>query len=364
MPFELIRNDIVKMKVDAVVNAANSGLRPGGGVCGAIFSAAGYNRLHQACRAIGHCDVGGAVITPGFDLPARYVIHAVGPIWQGGHHNEPQLLRNAYLNSLKLAKENGCESIAFPLISSGIYGYPKEEAFRVAVTAIQDFLLENDMKVYLILFGSGAVAVGEKVFSRIQSYIDDHYVEERYSLRENDRRRQYAEQLEEQESIFAESSYESAPLPPVSAPEKPAHKAAPDEEADPFECIFKIFEKRSLDDLLSHMDDSFSTMLLHLIDKKGMTDVEVYKRANIDRKLFSKLRKDSYNPSKQTAVALCIALRLNLDEAKDLLGRAGYAFSPSNKADVIVQYFIENEIYDILTVNEALFAFDQKLLGA
>lgn len=343
MPFTIVRNDITKMPVDAIVNAANSALAPGGGVCGAIFAAAGYDELDRACRKIGHCDVGQAVITPGFALSAKHVIHTVGPIWRGGGQNEAQLLHSAYRSSLLLAEKNGCTSIAFPLISSGIYGYPKAEALRIAVNAISDFLLEHEMQVYLVLFDRSALVLSEKVFHGIQTYIDDHYVKQ-FNM---DRRCEteavfYAEQLEAQEML---SEPQVRP-----APEKTKKSSQ---------------QKRSLKELLFHLDESFSQMLLRLIDEKRMTDVETYKRANLDRKLFSKIRKDAgYNPSKQTAIALAIALRLNLDETRDLLAKAGYALSHSNKFDVIIEYFIEEGIYDIYEINEALFAFDQKLLGA
>lgn len=340
MPFEIVRNDITKMSVDAIVNAANSGLALGGGVCGAIFAAAGYDRLEKACRAIGHCDVGQAVITDGFDLPARFVIHAVGPIWRGGEQNEAALLRSCYLSALHLAEKQGCQSIAFPLISSGIYGYPKTEALRIAVSAIGEFLLSHEMQVYLAIFDRSVLVLSERLYANIQSYIDDHYVDiHRFDRRRNTESIFHAQQLAEQDALAA----------PMSA-----SVAAP--QATP--------KKRSLKDLLGHLDESFSKMLLRLIDEKGMTDVEVYKRANIDRKLFSKIRKDGYNPSKQTAIALAIALRLNLDETKDLLGKAGYSLSHSSKFDVIIEYFIEEGVYDIYEINEALFAFDQRLLGA
>ena len=340
MPFEIVRNDITKMSVDAIVNAANSALAPGGGVCGAIFAAAGYDQLDRACRAIGHCDVGQAVITNGFHLPAKYVIHAVGPIWRGGGQNEAALLKSCYISSLRLAEENGCQSIAFPLISSGIYGYPKAEALKIAVSAIGEFLLEHEMQVYLAIFDRNALLLSEKLYSNLQSYIDDHYVDaHRFDRRFQTESVSYVRQLAEQDAMAA----------PMAA-SMPAPEAKP--------------KKRSLKDLLGHLDESFSRMLLRLIDEKGMTDVEVYKRANIDRKLFSKIRKDGYNPSKQTAIALAIALRLNLDETKDLLGKAGYSLSHSSKFDVIIEYFIEEGVYDIYEINEALFAFDQRLLGA
>ena len=333
MPFSLVRNDIVNMRVDAIVNAANSSLAPGGGVCGAIFAAAGRTALDKACRAIGHCDVGSAVITPGFDLPARYVIHAVGPIWQGGTRGEAALLQSCYTRALHLAQENGCESIAFPLISSGIFGYPKPQALRVAINAIEEFLLKYEMQVYLVIFDRAALLISERLYENIQRYIDDRYVELRAFPRQAAEALPHARQRAEQADL------------PLAAP-----CATPG--------------KRSLDDLLGHLDESFSRMLLRLIDEKGMTDVEVYKRANLDRKLFSKIRKEGYNPSKQTALALAIALRLNLDETKDLLGRAGYALSHSNKFDIIIEYFIEEGVYDIFEINEALFAFEQRLLGA
>lgn len=333
MPFSLVRNDIVNMRVDAIVNAANSSLAPGGGVCGAIFAAAGRTALKKACRAIGHCDVGSAVITPGFNLPARYVIHAVGPIWQGGTRGEADLLHSCYTRALHLARENGCESIAFPLISSGIFGYPKPQALRVAINAIEEFLLKYEMQVYLVIFDRAALLISERLYENIQRYIDDRYVELRAFPRQAAEALPHARQRAEQADL------------PLAAP-----CATPG--------------KRSLDDLLGHLDESFSRMLLRLIDEKGMTDVEVYKRANLDRKLFSKIRKEGYNPSKQTALALAIALRLNLDETKDLLGRAGYALSHSNKFDIIIEYFIEEGVYDIFEINEALFAFEQRLLGA
>lgn len=368
MPLELIRNDIVKMQVDAVVNAANSSLAPGGGVCGAIFSAAGYEKLDKACRKIGHCDVGQAVMTPGFALPAKYIIHTVGPIWRGGMKNEAGLLRSCYLSSLRLAEERRCQSIAFPLISSGIYGYPKEEAFRIAVTAIEDFLMEHDIKVYLIVFGQSSFILGKKLFSNIKAYIDDHYVDSHnYDRRTQTELLVQQRQIAEQEEDFAASTgfapFDDSFEQPVFgvAPSASVSECAP---AAPAPASAPASKKRSLKDLLFHLDESFSKMLFRLIDEKGMTDVEVYKRANIDRKLFSKIRKDSYNPSKQTAIALAIALQLNLDETKDLLGRAGYALSPSHKSDVIIEYFITEGIYNIFEINEALFAFDQKLLGA
>ncbi len=397
MPFMMVRNDITKMQVDAIVNAANSSLSPGGGVCGAIFRKAGYLRLVLACQAIGHCDVGQAVITDGFALPARHIIHAVGPIWQGGAQNEAALLRACYTNALLLAEKSDCQSVAFPLISSGIYGYPKEEALQVATSAIETFLQEHEMTVYLVIFDQELLTIGEVRYGDIQKYIDDHYVDT-YERAYNTGRNEPAQgiQLREQESQFLvpleESIQEDAPMEDRAAPPQPLSrtsspgkgrkadrgqkKAGPpaptapsqvtDKAARPSDALFAAMPSagtaRSLSNL--SLDESFSTMLFRLIDEKGMTDVEVYKRANMDRKLFSKLRRPDYSPSKQTVIALAVALRLNLDETKDLLGRAGYALSHSIRFDVIIEYFIVKQEYDIFVINEGLFYYDQRLLGA
>lgn len=338
MPLEIIRNDITKMPVDAIVNAANTALKMGGGVCGAIFSAAGADKLQLACDGIGRCNVGEAVITRGYDLPARYVIHAVGPIWHGGGDGEAHLLHSCYVNSLMLALRNKCKSIAFPLIASGIYGYPKGQAIRIAVSAISEFLVNHEITVYLVVYDKKAFVLSEKLFSAIEKYIDDNYVEEHQNTRSRNTE-VYESQLEYIQKDYL--SYEACtPMPTAN-------------------------RKRKLEDVIARLGESFSQMLLRLIDEKGMTDVETYKRANIDRKLFSKIRNgNGYNPSKVTVIAFAIALTLNLDEIHDLLNKAGYTLSHSKKFDVIIEYFIEGGNYDIYEINEALFAFDQVLLGA
>lgn len=334
MPLEIIRNDITKVHADAIVNAANSSLLGGGGVDGAIHRAAGPELLAE-CRTLGGCKTGEAKITKGYRLPARYVIHTVGPVWHGGKSNEEKLLAECYRNSLALAKEYGLESIAFPLISAGAFGYPKDEALKVAISVIGDFLMSNDMTVYVVVYDKAAFMLSEKLFSSIKQYIDDRYIEEHPSGRNS--------RLEEA-SLLRESYLEEAHLPLMEAPAKR--------------------RKRSLDEVVNHLDETFSQMLLRMIDERGMTDSQAYKRANIDRKLFSKIRNDvHYSPSKATAVAFAIALGLNLDETRDLLLKAGYALSSSSKFDIIVQYFIEEGNYNIFEINEALFAFDQKLLG-
>ena len=334
MPLQIVRNDITKMKVDAIVNAANSSLLGGGGVDGCIHRAAGPELLAE-CKTLGGCETGSAKITKGYKLPCKYVIHAVGPRWLGGNRGERDQLISCYRTSLALAKEHGCETVAFPLISSGIYGYPKDQALKVAIDTISDFLLENDMTVYIVIFDRKAYQIGEKLFSDIAAYIDDNYVDEHTDNRSEQLRRMQMLSDEPEEETFG------APLAPMAASAK------------------------TLDDALSQIDESFSEMLLRKIDEKGMTDAQCYKKANIDRKLFSKIRSDRlYKPSKPTALAFAIALELPLDETKEMLMKAGFALSHSNKFDIIIEYFIEHGNYNIFEINEALFAFDQSLLGA
>lgn len=328
MPFKIVRNDITKMKTEAIVNAANTELIMGGGVCGAIFKAAGVQELQKECDSIGKCEVGQAVITKGYNLPAKYIIHTVGPIWRGGKQNEDKLLHSAYTSSLNLALEHDIKSISFPLISSGIYGYPKDKALRIAINAIGEFLLKHDMDVYLVVYGKDTVLLSEKLFSKIEKYIDDNYIQETHRT---------LEAYELQDSVYENAMEYKRPISK---------------------------KKRNIEDVLEQIDETFSDMLLRLIDEKKMTDVEAYKSANIDRRLFSKIRSDkNYNPSKATAIAFAIALKLNLDETRDLLRRAGYALSPSSEFDLIIRFFIEEENYDIYEINEALFSFNEKLLG-
>ena len=308
MPLQIVRNDITKMKVDAIVNAANSSLLGGGGVDGCIHRAAGPELLAE-CEMLNGCKTGSAKITKGYKLPCKYVIHAVGPRWYGGQYGEHDKLVSCYQTALTLAKEHGCESIAFPLISSGIFGYPKDAALKVAIDTISS-----------------------KLFADINAYIDDRYVEEH--------RDSYAERISRLHSLAAE---ESCPIP-----------AAP-----------MVAKAASLDDALKQIDESFSEMLLRKIDECGMTDAECYKKANIDRKLFSKIRTDKlYRPSKPTVIAFALALELPLDELKDMLSKAGFALSHSSKFDIIVEYFVERGNYNVFEINEALFAFDQSLIGA
>ena len=322
-----------KMNVDAIVNAANESLLGGGGVDGAIHAAAGPGLLNE-CRGLGGCKTGSAKITGAYDLPCKYIIHTVGPIWQGGKYHEKTLLESCYQTSLELAKEHQCESIAFPLISSGIYGYPKDQALKVAMDTIREFLFENEMEVYLVIFDKTAYQISEKLFKDITEYIDDNYVEEHLDCRKEMRRNKWC---------------------------KPCYPKARVNTC----ASMSLFCEEDLDSMIGRMDESFAEMLLRKIDENGMTDAECYKKANIDRKLFSKIRSNpGYKPSKPTVIAFAIALELELKETEDMLRKAGFALSNSNKFDIIIQYFINKRNYNIYEINEALFAFDQNLLGA
>lgn len=367
MPLHIVRNNIVSMKVDAIVNAANTGLRMGGGVCGAIFQAAGAAQLQAACNQIGGCPTGSAVLTDGFCLPAKYVIHAVGPVWQDGHHNEQQLLVSAYRRSLELAAEHRCESVAFPLISSGIYGYPKDQALDVAVATIRDFLLEQgeeELEVYLVVFDRQSFRLSRNLSEKVESFIDQHYVDQHLDSKRSRRRLSEAE--------FWRN--EPAAIAPVPMAEESAALSSQPEKEDRFESLLQIFKPREPDKAATEVDfdryirrrleETFSEKLLRLIDERGRTDVQVYRRANIDRKHFSKIRSNpAYQPKKQTVLAFAVALELDLEETRDLLRSAGYALSHSSKFDLIVECFIRNRNYDTFQLNEVLFAYDQPLLG-
>ncbi len=483
MSFIMIREDITKIKVDAVVNAANTGLLMGGGVCGAIFAAAGPQKLRRACSRLAPIRVGEAAVTPGFALPAKYIIHVAGPVYRRQESGQCEReLRAAYASALRLALENGCESIAFPLISSGIYGYPKTEALRTAVSEIRRFLEKHEMAVYLAVLDKTAFAADSGLAAEVGRYLGERYIgrsevfgaalpvsakagaqrEEEESgqaqdfhagkiripekvsyeknaeipagvpleentgipekvlpegntrireevLPEKNARRPEKDLLEEnaeipegvpikqnagilrrfsrdmedggqrkeyspkdvtgkKRSLFAslrtEKGRRNVPVECSSGGRRSvAGKSSAGREA-PVPRRLKKTNPAELRELVAALDKPFSEALLHLIDERGYTDAEVYRRANLDRRLFSKIRTNSaYMPSKRTAIALAVALQLNLSETRELLARAGYALSHSQKFDVIVEYFIVNGKYDLYEINEILFQYDQPLLG-
>jgi O-acetyl-ADP-ribose deacetylase (regulator of RNase III) len=339
MPLQIVRNDITKMTVDAIVNAANNSLLGGGGVDGCIHRAAGPELLAE-CRTLGGCKTGDAKITKAYRLPCKYVIHTVGPIWNGGQFGERELLISCYRTSLALAKAQGCESLAFPLISAGVYRYPKDQALRIAIDTISEFVLQNDMMVYIVIFDKKSYQISEKLFSDVAAYIDDRYAED-YEDECVDRRRRLTAMRYEADRNMAEM------IMPCEA------------------AVGTCMEASSLDEALCQIDESFSEMLLRKIKESGMKESDCYKKANISRKLFSKIRSDKlYKPSKPTVIAFAIALELSLEETKDMLMKAGFALSHSNKSDIIIEYFIVHKNYNIFEINEALYAFDQSLIGA
>ena len=345
MPLKIIREDITKLSCDAIVNPTNVFLLPGGGTDAAIHSAAG-EELMVACKKIGYCNYGDAKITKGYALPCKYVIHTVGPQWKGGGNGERALLESCYRRSLLLADKYSCKSIAFPLISSGSLGYPKESVLRVAIEAITEFLTDNEMTVYIVVYDKDSYKISEKLFADVAAYIDDKYVEEKadpFDRVSSMRRHPDRFEREERSVPVFFSRTENTP------PKKPAQSKQ---------------SKQSLDEMLASLDESFAQMLFRLIDESGMSDVECYKRANVDKKTFSKIKcNKNYRPSKVTAISFAIALRLDLEKTNILLRTVGMSLSHSNKFDVIIEYFIVNGIYDIFEINETLFKFDQLLLG-
>lgn len=360
MPFEIVRNDITNMEVDAIVNAANPRPIIGYGVDSGIHKKAG-SQLLAARKKIGDIAFGDAAITPAFNLDAKYVIHAVSPIWQDGTKKESTLLENCYRKSLELALENKCESIAFPLLSAGNHGFPKELALQIAINVFSQFLMKHEMQIYLVVFSRNAFALSEKLFHSVQSFIDETYIQEK-SLEEygvtNKRDVRDIELLQLHEAMSrrrkAELEYNLMMNETVCESDGEYIELAPCAPSAP----------RKLEDLMKEIDESFSEGLIRLIDQKGLKDPDVYKKANIDRKFFSKIKNNKdYKPSKATCVAFAIALELNLDETRDLIGKAGYALTHSSKFDIIIEYFILEGNYNTFEINEVLFAFDQPLIG-
>ena len=354
MPLEIVRNDITKMAVDAIVNTANPKPVIGAGTDSMIHEAAGPELL-KARQTIGNIEVGHAAITPACDLNARYVIHTVGPVWLDGNHDEEMLLRSCYENSLDLAVQNGCQSVAFPLISTGNYGFPKDKALQIAISAFSTFLLEHEIQIYLVVFDRTSFKLSEKLFQSVASYIDEHYVETHkkatYGIAEENRRRRIRYQREME---ISESSSVLEEMLTVGAVEE-LRPCAP----------MAASKAMSLEDMLQQADAGFTETLLNLIDKTGKKDSEIYKKANISKQHFSKIRNNpNYKPTKPTAIALALALELNLDETRDLIGRAGYALTNSSKFDLIIQFFIGQGNYNIVEINIVLYEFDQVLLGS
>ena len=378
MAFQIVRNDITKITADAIVNTANPEPAFMAGTDAAIYQAAGAEKLLAEREKIGVIGEGEVAVTPAFDLDAKYIFHTVGPVWQGGDKGEKDTVKNCYENCLKKAVELNIGSIAFPLISTGAYGFPKADALIIATSVFSEFLADHELDITLAVFDNESFELSGRIFAGVNEYIDEHYVEDKISEEygfaaaavcgaapdteeyaidaeeapvEKQRLRGHFRGLRSKKNIFSDEARNAVEIPAEAEPVA-AMGAAP------------APKKRSLDDVMKNLTETWSESLLRRIDEKGYTDVEVYKRANVDRKLFSKIRTDKYyQPKKSTALAFVLALKLSIDEAKDFLGRAGYAFSPSSKTDRIVQYFIENEVYDIMTINLALYEHGEPLLG-
>ncbi len=361
MPFEIVRNDIVKMQVDAIVNTANPKPIIGWGCDAGIHKKAGPQLL-EARRKIGALELGEVAVTPGFELDAKYVFHAVGPVWQGGEQGEVQALRRCYDEALRLAVEYHCESIAFPLLSAGNHGVPKPIALQTAINAFSSFLMEHELHIYLVVFSKDAFALSEKLFRSVDSYIDEHYILDKtldeYGVKDKCSVRgaevaQITRELNLRRNLRRKAQLSGQQASPMAE----ARQAPP--------CYSAAAAPGDLEMLLKQTDAGFSETLLKLIDRSGKTDAEVYKRANVDRKLFSKIRNNpAYKPTKATALAFALALELNLAETKDLIGRAGHALSHSSKFDIIVEFFIQQGNYNVFELNEVLFYYDQPLIGA
>ena len=362
MPFKIVRNDITKMKTDAIVNTANEQLAVGPGCDRAVYEAAGYDELLSYRKEhIGPVEQGEVFLTPGFHLPAKYIIHAVSPLYVDGSRREEELLRSCYRKSLTLAAEMGLRSVAFPLISTGSFGYPKEEGMRIAVDEIHAFLLKSNMLVCLVVFDEKATRMGRNLYPDLEAYIDRNYVEqkneEEYGVSWH---ADILAEAEPRENAAARKPGRHGFLQSVSRKGKETARYDKFEEKVPLQAPAPLVDEdsaieemeRKLAERMEHMADTFPQYLLYLISEKGMENSEVYKRAIVDKKVFSKIKKNpNYHPQKLTALCLCIGAKLNLDESKDLLARAGYALSPCDKTDIIFSYFIENEIYDMIELD-------------
>ena len=437
MPFQIIRNDITQVKADVIVNTANPKPVIGSGTDHAIYAAAGMEKLLAKRKKIGDIAPGDAAVTPAFHLKAKHIIHTVGPVWVDGRHGEREILRACYANSLSLAAKLRAKSIAFPLIATGVYGFPKDEALNIALAEIGRFLLTHDIKVILVVFDRDAFKLSGELAGEIEAFIDDHgvaaAVRAEYGLMPDlpaRRRAEYGFKADLPAERRAESGFRphrpeqrrAEPEPATQRraedgfkPGLPAQSRAQSELPTPRrdQSVRREEEERrnwredtftefsaiqedasaepdfsypamdgmaqpsmtmpsmakhpmedSLDDLLNHAGETFQQRLFHLIDASGMTDTAVYKKANIDRRVFSRIRgKKDYRPKKVTAVAFAIALELDWETMEDLLSRAGIAFSPSDRFDLIIQYFVRHHNYDIFEINAALFKYGQPILG-
>ena len=352
MPFKIVRNDITHVKADVIVNTANSKPIYASGTDLAIFQAAGADELLAERKKVGCIERGDIAVTGAYALNAKYIIHTVGPVWVDGMHKEFETLESCYAKSLQKALELGCDSIAFPLISTGVYGFPKDKALQIAVSVFSEFLLENEMQIILVVFDKKSFQLSGQLVGEIDSFIDANYIRQK-------RRTEYSRRPFRCSRIESDITDDSEVYEECSR-----YTEAEESETELFMSIPMPEKAMSLEEELENVRMSFHDKLFELIGESGMDNKDVWKRANLDRKHFSKIQCDEkYHPKKKTVMALCIALELDLEQAKDLLARADWAFSPSSKVDLIVQKAIIDKQYDIMQLNLTLFKYTNEILG-
>ena len=366
MPFQIIRNDITNVKADVIVNSANPIPTYAGAVDRSIYLAAGANELLLERRKIGVIPVGEAAVTPAFNLPAKYIIHTVGPVWIDGEHGEVEAVRSCYQNSLRLASELKCESIAFPLISTGAYGFPKDKALEAATSVIYQFLLQNEMMVYLVIYDQTAFDYSSRLFTDVREFIDQHYIEDQ-------------EQLALEAACkgdvtvsgpIARKAYSSGLLTQGQADRLRAHRQSVSDRIDYLkgEGLTPGETERghmaSLEEMLETGTKSFGDTLMEMIAERGLTNSEVYRASNISKQTFSNIRKSGNPPKRETVAALAIGMRLTVREAERLYEAAGYVLTRTSKFDVCIRYFLINGQYNIVRNNLVLDSNGLPLLGS
>ncbi len=379
MPLTIIRQSITEVDADAIVNTANPHPVVGGGTDTAVYEAAGFDALLEARKEIGDIRAGDAAVTPAFNLPYKIIIHTVSPMWVDGNHGETETLRSCYLRSLEEAEKHECASTAFPLLASGSNGFPKDIALKTALDSIQSWLMTHEMNVILAVFDKESFELSSNVYADVKSYIEEHRVSD-LEKKEYGARRRRRDSTLPFDVIGMALPVSSSPMhhpgekKEAEDEKEERYNAAPvySDAAESYESSTHVYAREayapdeiSFSDILRgrKKEETFQVKLLQLIDESGETDPMVYKRANIDRKLFAKIRKDeNYKPSRKTAIALAIALKLSLPEAQDLLKRAGFSLSQSSTFDLIIRYCFDRRIYDISQVNAILFDFDQEIL--
>lgn len=388
MPFQIIRNDITKVKADVIVNTANPKPVIGGGTDSAIYKAAGEEKLLTERQKIGHIARGEMAVTSAFDLKAKYIIHTVGPIWEGGNKGEFDILRSCYRKPLEKAAELGCESVAFPLIATGVYGFPKDKALQIAMSEISSFLMQDgiEMTVKLVVFGDKAFRLSRNLFFQVESFITDEEVIkahlEEYGIEQEEfdhikdryrREREYERYYPANRPTGVLDFSDECELPEIvefgdihigsvgSSSKKPVKKETGASYKKPF-------NEHSFDKSL-YMNDGkeelpFQKHLLKLIIDRDLDNTTVYKSSNVTKGAFSKIMcGDTKIPKKKAVLGFCIGLKLSLEEAEELLASADMAFNPYDKRDKLVIQCLQRGQYNIDEVNSMLYICHQPLLG-